>query len=107
MLSRIERFTRVQFEAFLLKKDQNVVYNQLGTLKYIPGDKRLSVVVSSKHEKRAVIRNKIRRRIYNIFKKTPINISGILYLSKQGYLMDYKKTEELFNELLRKIKKNT
>jgi ribonuclease P protein component len=86
----------------LLKSpDLKVVYNRLGTLKYThSATPTLSVVVSSKHEKKAVARNKLRRRIYNLPLLKPI--TGIFYVSKQSYSFEYKDIKKLFYELLEK-----
>ncbi len=106
MLSQKERFSRSQFSNILKNKDILVIYNQLGTLKYVKsGEKALSVVTSSKHQKKAVIRNKLRRRVYALFGDANPQIKGILYTSKSIYSLEYIEIQRLFNELLKKTQK--
>jgi ribonuclease P protein component len=102
MLPKKNRFTRALFEDFLATPGILTVYNKLGTLKYIPSGHKLGVVTSSKHEKRAVNRNKLRRRVYEQFKNANRQFSGILYASKASYTLEHKEIKELFNDLLRK-----
>jgi ribonuclease P protein component len=107
MLASKERFSRSEFTTFLSNKDFLVVYNQLGTLKYLKTTpQKLSVVTGSKHQKKAVLRNKLRRRIYTLFRGT-INIQGILYTSKTASVLEYDDIVRLFHELLVKAQKNT
>ena len=108
MLPSKQRLSRVEFQKILTNKGIFVIFNKLGTLKYIPSSKpACSVVTSSKGEKRAVVRNKLRRRIYSIFGAQNPAIQGILYVSKQSYGMDYQEIRTLFNDLLTKAQKNT
>ena len=79
-----------------------VVYNRLGTLKYIPGTSQLTVVTSSKAEKKAVVRNKLRRRIYTAFGLARPSIQGVLYVSKQSYTMTHNDVYTLLHELISK-----
>jgi ribonuclease P protein component len=114
MLPSKQRLTRQQFTNLLKNPGIKVVFNQLGTLKYIESDKELglpflkpsslSVVTGSKQQKKAVLRNKIRRQIYTLFSKNPykISISGILYVSKQSYDMPYEQIKDRFYALLSK-----
>jgi ribonuclease P protein component len=82
-----------------------VAFNRLGTLKYLTKQGPFAVVVSSKHEKRAVARNKLRRRLYSLFKQKDPQISGILYVSKGVYKAEYPELTTLFHELLTKASK--
>ena len=108
MLSKKERLSRVQFSEILTNKGILVVYNNLGTLKYVnTATRALSVVTSGKHEKKAVSRNKLRRRVYSLFDKENRSIQGILYASKGAYLLSYGEIKRLFNELLNKTQKTT
>ncbi len=106
MLPKNRRLSRLQFTDFLTTKPLQV-YNRLGTFKYLPFGNKLSVVTSSKHEKRAISRNKIRRRIYTLFSTTNPPLSGILYVSKQGYTFPYDETKNLFLDLLARAQKNS
>jgi RNase P protein component len=106
MLPSSERLTRTQFPSNASHPPFQVVYNPLGTLKYLPFEGiKVAVVTSSKHEKRAVVRNKIRRRLYTLMR----GLSGIyiLYVSKSSYTMEYKDIQRLWYELLAKHTKTT
>lgn len=107
MLPKTERLSRAQFSEILENKGFLTIYNRLGTLKYIPsGTKQaLSVVTSSKYEKKAVIRNKLRRRLYSLFGKEKSEIMGIFYTAKGSYTLSYLEIQTLFNELLKKTAK--
>lgn len=106
MLPKKNRFTRAAFDAFVAQQNLKTVYNQLGTLKYAPVGNRFAVVTSSKHEKRAVVRNRLRRRVYNLFYAASVPCSGILYASKQSYSLDMKETKRLFENLLNRAAKS-
>ncbi len=106
MLPSKERLNRREFNE-TLKNRVSVIFNNIGTLKYIIGEKKaLSVVTSSKHEKKAVLRNKLRRRIYNLFKNYGQNLTGIMYTSSKSYGMPYEELKKLVHELFDKISKN-
>lgn len=102
MLPSSQRLSRRQFQEFLTNKGLFVIYNRLGTLKYIPGTPQLSVVTSSKAEKKAVVRNKLRRRIYTAFALAKPSIQGVLYVSKQSYTMTHNEVRTLLHELIGK-----
>jgi len=103
-----KRISREDFTA-LLKNPYKTVFNALGTLKYVKNStedliqKGFSVVVSSKHEKKAVSRNKLRRRLRATFDQSPVSVTAIFYVSKQSYTMEYSEIKTIFNELLNKI----
>jgi len=64
---------------------------------------RYAFVVPKKISKKATIRNKIKRRGYNIIKPLPIkNSSGIFFYKKRGLKASY---EELKNEIIFILKK--
>ncbi len=107
MLPKTERLSRAQFSEILTNKGFLTIYNRLGTLKYVPSSTKqaLSVVTSSKHEKKAVIRNKLRRRLYSLFGKEKRAITGIFYTAKGSYAFSYPEIQTLFNELLKKTTK--
>lgn len=110
MLPSSSRLSRSSFGQFLLKKDTQIKFNKLGTLKYVhnPSNK-VSIVISSKNEKRAVYRNKIRRRLYSLFMthfKTDKNSREyVLYLSKEAFKFEFQELKKLFYELLEKTTK--
>lgn len=108
MLPSHQRFSRQQFSVFLENKGIFVVYNRLGTLKYLPSETvQVSVVTSSKAQKKAVSRNKLRRRIYAVIAAHNPKIRGIVYVSKQSYGFTYSEVKNLTLDLLAKAEKGT
>lgn len=109
MLPSQQRFSRSEFSNFLTNKGILVVYNKLGTFKYLPTPQttQFAVVTSSKHEKKAVLRNKLRRRVYALVGGSKTSLQGILYTSKQAYTLTYPEVTTLFNELRTKAQKHT
>jgi len=106
MLPSEARLSRSQFSQFLLNKRVVVVYNRLGTLKYVPSmSLQLSVVTSSKAEKKAVSRNTLRRRIYTVFGSLDPHIQGIVYVSKQSYAFSYSEIKALCTDLVARARK--
>ena len=108
------RLTRAQCSTLLKTPSLRVVFNSLGTIKFIKNtdNKGISVIISSKLIKKAVIRNKMRRRLYTIFcnfyKNKDIQpISGMIYVSRHSVLMSFEELERNFNDLLKKTQKNT
>ncbi len=108
MLPSSQRLSRQQITALLSDPDLKVVFNRLGTLKYTFSNKALTVITGSKQQKKAVLRNKIRRQIYTIFgsyqPKKPIK--AMFYVSKQAYSLSFQEIKDLFHALLSKIEKN-
>ncbi len=106
MLPSPERFSRQKFTEFLGNKGIFVVFNRLGTLKFLPSaGTTFSVVTSSKAEKKAVIRNRLRRRIYAVVQSQKPRIQGIVYVSKQSYSFSYDDIKTLTTDLLAKAHK--
>lgn len=111
MLPSTKRLSRSYFTTFLDSSGLKTVFNTLGTLKYKEAPhQKVSVVISSKHEKRAVFRNKLRRRLYTLFRqgiKVPNShsLECVLYTSKQAPKLDYGQIKTLFNELIDKTTK--
>ncbi len=110
MLPSTKRLSRAQFTAFLASSSVKTVFNPLGTLKYKESaTPKVSIVISSKHEKRAVFRNKLRRRLYTLFRHSILESTGvfeyIFYTSKQAPKIDHAQLTVLFNELLKKTTK--
>lgn len=106
MLPRTARLNRLEFTTLNTSPALRVVFNRLGTLKYIPSPtSKLSVVVSSKHEKKAVTRNTLRRRLYALFGRQHPSIEAILYTSKQAYTFEYSEITTLFYDLCAKTQK--
>lgn len=108
MLPFTARFSRSQFKEFLLNKGIFVVFNRLGTLKFLPSEATyMSVVTSSKAEKHAVVRNTLRRRIYAVISSKKPSIQGIVYVSKQSYGFTFDEVKNLTLDLLAKAEKGT
>jgi ribonuclease P protein component len=110
MLPSKQRLSRIDFTSLLSSKDLKVVFNNIGTLKYQEGPYlKVSVVISSKIEKRAVYRNKLRRRLYTLFgdyfKDVPGGGGYILYVSKNSPNMTMLELRSLIYELLEKATK--
>lgn len=83
MLPRESRFS------FRNKLPKNVFHSQSFTVRYQENNKGLAVavVVSKKVDKRAVIRNKIKRRLIGIIQKeikTDTPVSLVFYVKKQA-----------------------
>jgi ribonuclease P protein component len=108
------RLTRAECSTLLTTPSLQVVFNSLGTLKFVKtvSNKGISIITGSKQQKKAVIRNKLRRRLYTLFcqfynnsEKTPV--IAMLYVSKHSYTFTYDVLEKEFNALLTKAQKNT
>ena len=109
MLPSTTRLSRSQVTSLLIHTDVKVVFNRLGTLKYVNSleNKGFTVVTGSKNQKKAVLRNKVRRQLYTLFNKNKdISLQGILYVSKQVYDMSYTELDQNLNALLQKTQKN-
>lgn len=108
MLPSNKRLNRRDFLEILSTPGHIIVYNKLGTLKFVKNNQpALSVVISSKNEKKAVKRNLLKRRIYKIFADQKVDLRGILYVSKNSSNFSFPEIKELFNDLILKIKKNS
>jgi ribonuclease P protein component len=106
MLPSTKRLSRASFTAFLASSTNKTVFNTLGTLKYRKSlTPRVSIVISSKHEKRAVYRNRLRRRLYTLFGESLAvePIEAILYTSKQAPKMSLDELKQSFYGLNKKI----
>lgn len=105
MLPKKNRMNRVQFEQFGAKAPHSV-FNRVGTLKFLPENNLFSVVTSSKHCKKAVFRNKSRRRAYavihSIMQQAAIPLSGVLYLSKHAYTIQFVDFKLLIEDLFKR-----
>lgn len=105
MLPSQKRLPRKEFIEISKNTSTKSVFNSIGTLKYRPYTKgKASLVVSSKVEKRAVGRNKLKRRIYTLFKKyiDQKDIAYILYVSKEVKELNFKGLAEKLDELIKK-----
>lgn len=111
MLPSKKRLSRQEFDSFLKNSQNQVFFNDLGTLKYKDSqENKVSIVVSSKTEKRAVFRNKIRRRLYSLFENN-LKITKVdprvyvLYVSKNIQGFQFKDLKNKFDELFKKTTK--
>jgi ribonuclease P protein component len=79
MLSRLYRFHGLGSLNYAYKQGQTVRGQLLG-LKYVPNSRRktyrVAVVVSRKVSKSAVVRNRIRRRVYEAFQDYQAQVNG-------------------------------
>lgn len=70
---------------------------------------RVAVVVSRKVHKSAVVRNRIRRRIYEVCRKTSLELHGcdlvFTVFSDKVATLETAKLEAMVNELLKKASK--
>jgi ribonuclease P protein component len=98
--ARITGFSRAEFTVFIAQSGLKTVYNKLGTLKFLPEGRKFAVVTSSKHEKRAISRNKLRRRAYTYLQTINTPLSGVLYASKQSYALSNDEVQTHLNSLI-------
>ncbi|QQR64725.1 ribonuclease P protein component [Candidatus Kaiserbacteria bacterium] len=86
MLPKKERLSRLEFNRFFSVGKR--YHSPLFTLVYAPSPAlHVSVVVSKKISNHAVVRNKIRRRIYDIVRhyRTETEVRGVfIFLTKKG-----------------------
>ena len=79
MIARLYRFHGHASLGFVYKRGQ-VVRGNLMSLKYVRNNRReafrLAVIVSRKVDKSAVVRNRIRRRIYEVVRQQAQQIDG-------------------------------
>jgi ribonuclease P protein component len=84
MLKKANRIPRGQFD--LVFKTGKRLHSPLLQLIYIPGEMAFSVVVSKKVAKQAVMRNRLRRRLYGVVERffnvtnSPVLFQGIFIL---------------------------
>ncbi|MEO5646295.1 MAG: ribonuclease P protein component [Candidatus Paceibacterota bacterium] len=105
MLPSVKRLSRNNVNSLLLHSGLKVVFNRLGTLKYVNSleNAAFTVVTGAKNQKKAVLRNKVRRQLYTLFNKNKdISFIGILYVSKQVYDMSYMELKTNLDALVKK-----
>lgn len=99
MLSKKYKLTTVEIKSLFEKKDINsfslkTVRNNLFDIKIFTnsniGDKKFAVILSGKTFKKAVDRNKIKRRINSILEK---KIEALNKENKQAFILIYPKKE--------------
>ncbi len=108
MLPSTQRLSRQQVSNLLANPATQVVFNRLGTLKYLNNPTvytlGCTVVTGAKNQKKAVARNKIRRQLYSLFGQyKEVSFTGMLYVSKNCYEMSYDELKQNLHSLLQKI----
>ncbi len=110
MIPKINRFHGHNSLSTVYRKGQTVSFNQV-SIKYLPikPDKpyRVSVVVTRKADKSAVVRNRIRRRVYGLarLKKPSLNQNVDMIISVHSNdlaTMKAVELDELFDQLFKK-----
>ncbi len=110
MIPKINRFHGRNSLSMVYRKGQTVSLNQV-SIKFLPikPDKpyRVSVVVARKVDKSAVVRNRIRRRMYELIrlKKPSLNQNVDMIVSVHSNdlaTMKAVELDDLFNQLLKK-----
>ena len=108
MISKINRFHGHNSLNPVYKHGQAVSLSQI-SLKHLPSrpgkDHRLAVVISKKVNKSAVVRNRIRRRIYELLRKkilaTPINSDIVVNVyNEQVATMKSSELDKIISGLL-------
>ncbi len=84
MFARSARLSRLEFSNFFTKRDALRFHGQWQSVVFVPHElAKFSVVVSKKVSKRAVVRNKLRRRAYgtlaNNVASIPTGVVIVLY----------------------------
>ncbi len=100
-----KRVTKKLFDEIIKKGD--VFYGSFFVFRYIKNTEFISYafVVSKKISKKAVNRNKLKRRAYSIIRLLPIkNSSGIFFYKKNGLNVSYLKIKNDINFILKKTK---
>lgn len=104
MLPKRERLGRKDFTTFF--RSGRRYHNELFTLIHSPHSTfHGSVVVPNKIEKGAVKRNTLRRRVYDILRRTAVRTSGvyIVLLKKPAVAASYTVLKESLESLLDKV----
>ena len=111
MISQKYRFHGYRSLQFVLKRGQTFKseYFSLKHIKSKKSDYRLSIIVSKKIDKKAVVRNRIRRRLYELFRQAfkdlPLQADiAVIVLKVDLASMSYKELEKIFNPALLVLK---
>ena len=98
---------RINRRAFSSISNGKTIVSPLFSFKFVRKSEqtsRFSIVVSKKVAKTAVLRNKLKRRMYEALGKTKICcISGVFYLKKDVIYASYRAIEAEINTHLSKI----
>lgn len=106
MIAKKNKLSRKDF--LVCSKSTNLLFSPLFSLKYKINNLefgRWSVVVSKKLSKKAVERNKIKRRVYEVLAKHLLvyKIDGIIYPKPAVLNLDYEKLSFEIDSLVSKI----
>lgn len=109
MLPKINRIKKKKDFDLIFKKGKSFKTSLLvlKILKNELNENRVGFIISSKVSKKAVLRNKIRRRLSELFKKEEINLKGFdfIFIGLPGLeKVDYSETKEILQTLLKKNK---
>lgn len=111
MISRLHRFHGHNSLSFVYRQGQTARGPQL-LLKFVPNTRRktyrAAVVVSRKVDKSAVVRNRIRRRVYEAVRQNEAAIQGsydlvFTALDAQLATIDAEELHKLVGNLLQKV----
>jgi len=114
MISRLHRFHGHNSLSFVYRQGQTARGPQL-LLKFAPNTRRktyrAAVVVSRKVNKSAVVRNRIRRRVYEAVRQNEATIQGpydLVFTALDAQLADIGADElhELVGNLLQKVRRS-
>lgn len=97
-----ERLSRKEWQQPFFKQKANRFYTtDLFTCKYFSQEKnQYAVVMSSKHEKSAVKRNIVKRRLYTLIRKTEKRTGVyLLYPTKKAYTSSYEALQQAISSL--------
>ena len=111
MISQKYRFHGYRSLQFVLKRGQTFK-SEYFSLKHIKSKKphyRLSIIVSKKIDKKAVVRNRIRRRLYELFRQTFKGSSlqvdiAVIVLKVDLANISYKELEKVFDPVFSILK---
>ncbi len=104
MINKKERLTRLDFKDL---SKRNMIRDYLFDISYIKSDKmKVSCIISKKTLKKAVERNKVKRKLYNLFElnrpKTPYII--IFYPKKETLYTPFNELNIKMQEIFAKLK---
>lgn len=103
MLKKSEKLSKKDFSVISNKKILRGQYLDIGYL--LSSKTKVAVVVSKKISKRAVDRNKIKRKVFNIFKEIKLknNYFIVFYPKKETLYLPYEKLKLSILEMSDKI----
>jgi len=98
MLPKDKRLTRKEINELKARKLPVIQGQFLGLIFYPDNASKFGVIISTKIDKRAVVRNQIKRQVFWVAKKTHFKKSGkFLFLAKKA--IGEAKQQDLIREL--------